>query len=98
MSRTGNDGHPRSLNITNSNRAFTLLKAPTSAFTFKKLLDTMLNERINTVIHKVGMLVRKDQKGQMVLNRSLQSTLRDSYPALVASVVLDTVGCTQAII
>ena len=58
----------------------------------------MLNERINTVIHKVGMLVRKDQKGQMVLNRSLQSTLRDSYPALVASVVLDTVGCTQAII
>ena len=42
VSRTGNDGHPRSLNITNSNRAFTLLKGPTSAFTFKKLLDTML--------------------------------------------------------
>ena len=52
------------------------------ASTFKNLLDTMLNERINMVMvsqYEIGMLVHNDHKGQVVfvLNRSFHSTFRD---------------------
>ena len=39
------------------------------ASTFKNLLDTMLNERINMVMvsqYEIGMLVHNDHKGQVV--------------------------------